>query len=1847
MVPIWWFYLVVPWIFRVSGEMSAFSILEEDMTPQGALDHLVNVVLPNDTIELQTFFQFNGITDLDDFMSSSDSDFNSPYSPTILDSNPTLYLSSTLVKKLLSVQLWYATKLTESENDYDDLESFFGLSVEVLNSWRRAQNVRRINAMDNEPVMSANVSASPVIPPTPTISNPVFPIQAPVVPSFRHSIKINISDYPKLKEESQWRTFHRQLRATAASHDTLEILDPNYVPPAGHELAFEQKQKFMYNVFTNIILTSKGKVSVRAESETLNAQKVYASLVEAYNDQLSSRLSASKLRSELTVMRLDSKWRKGFETFLHFWTTKIQELESIEDKSIDDDTKRTWLIQTLESQEDMNVAIRQAITTELTIGGFARTAGRGNGSEITEIPWNHFYNMVLSTAKMLDNSKSKQTGRPQEANRSSTRRNVKNANRSQPAKPFTKYTGPSMVMQDGMKFSEADWKKLTKEQKSKLHELKQKRTVVAVNNTNVETPAVPPSTPVTTAPSPIPATTCDVRHLLSHSTSRESTPAAPQLVVNGRTYTLNFCSRTYSINNEIRTNKGALIDGGANGGLSGSDVVVLAETMNTADVTGIADNTLSNLKICTVAALIETQLGPIIGIFHQYAHRGSGKTIHSVSQLRQFGTLVDDTPRKHGGKQRLQTLDGYIIPLSIRDGLPYMDMSPPTDKELAEYPHVFFTADIPWEPQTVNDEYPVDTIELSEDVLIEPEYHPYSLNEFGDIEAYHVSTHPISVSKVTFNINLKKVKKNLHDPDLLSPNFGFAPVQRIEKTLENTTQFARVDTRVPLRKHYKSRFPAANVSRLNEVVATDTFFFDVPALDDGIMGHGGTTMVQLFCGCTSLLTAVYSMSSETQISGALEDFIRHHGAPNALFSDNAKAQTGKAVQEILRMYAIKDFQCEPHHQHQNFAERRIQEVKKISNLILDNTGAPPNLWLLCVNHVVYILNRLSTESLGWKTPLEAATGQQPDISCLLTFRWYEQVYFKSYASAKQFPSKSSERLGYVVGVAEHQGDSLTFLVLDSITFQVVARSELRSAASSRLPNLRSNSPSDGGESVPVKPIMSSTDLAGLDIDPSDMKLPHFSPDELLGRSFVRTLDDGRSFRATILRKIQDMDEENHQNIKFLVALGDGEFDEIISYNKLSNLIEELTEEELQPEDKLLSFESIEGHQDDTVLVKWGDGTQSYEPLEQVIRDDPVTVATYGKKHHLLDKPIWKQLKHVASKLVTSKTNVNHLSLEISAAGHSKGPIYQFGIQVPRNVKDAYELDKKNGNTKWADAMQEEINSLLKFNTFKDMGKLPFLAGYKNIRVHFVFAVKHDLRHKARLVAGGHLTDPTTDGTYSSVVSLQSMRIAIAAAELNNLEIMVGDVSSAYLEAYTQEKVCFLAGPEFGPLEGHLLVIVRALYGLRTSGARWHDRLSDVLQTLGFYPCKADPDVWLKECDSYYEYVLVYVDDLMLIGKNPQVFFDSLINDHGFQLKGVGKPSYHLGGDFFRDSDGTLAWGANSYVKKMLVNYETMFGSKPKEYNTPMEEKDHPEIDNSELLDATGIKQYQSLIGALQWLVTLGRFDIQLTVASMSSYRVAPRIGHLNRLKRVYGYLKRNSHGAIRFRVKIPDHESVAIPIQHDWGPTIYGDVIEELPPDMPTPKGKAMRLTTYQDANLYHDLINGRAMSGILHFVNQTPIAWFAKKQKTVETATYGSEFMVARQACEQIMALRYTLRMMGIPIDGPTWMFGDNASVITSSTVPQSTLNKRHNALSYHRVRECIASKIIYLLHVDGTLNPSDALTKALGWVKFWPLIQPLLFWKGETILNTPYPMVIKDIKNNPSSTLRGVSDGNCPVPD
>ena len=172
-------------------------------------------------------------------------------------------------------------------------------------------------------------------------------------------------------------------------------------------------------------------------------------------------------------------------------------------------------------------------------------------------------------------------------------------------------------------------------------------------------------------------------------------------------------------------------------------------------------------------------------------------------------------------------------------------------------------------------------------------------------------------------------------------------------------------------------------------------------------------------------------------------------------------------------------------------------------------------------------------------------------------------------------------------------------------------------------------------------------------------------------------------------------------------------------------------------------------------------------------------------------------------------------------------------------------------------------------------------------------------------------------------------------------------------------------------------------------------------------------------------------------------------------------------------------------------------------------------------------------------------------------------------------------------------------VKADWDYSVYSGIKEDTPDNLPTPRGKPMRLTTYVDANL-------------MHFLNSTPIEWFSKKQSTVEAATYGSEFMAARIAVQQIIDIRMTLRYMGIPLEGPAWLLGDNEGVLKSSTIPASVLKKRHNALSYHTVRAAIAAGFVEFRHIPGEINPADMLTKNLAAKPLDDLARPLLFWRG-----------------------------------
>ena len=173
-----------------------------------------------------------------------------------------------------------------------------------------------------------------------------------------------------------------------------------------------------------------------------------------------------------------------------------------------------------------------------------------------------------------------------------------------------------------------------------------------------------------------------------------------------------------------------------------------------------------------------------------------------------------------------------------------------------------------------------------------------------------------------------------------------------------------------------------------------------------------------------------------------------------------------------------------------------------------------------------------------------------------------------------------------------------------------------------------------------------------------------------------------------------------------------------------------------------------------------------------------------------------------------------------------------------------------------------------------------------------------------------------------------------------------------------------------------------------------------------------------------------------------------------------------------------------------------------------------------------------------------------------------------------------------------------------------------IPQDIPDPLGKTVTTTTTVDANLNHCLATGRTLTGCLHFVSHTPIDSYSKRQATVETATYGSKFLASTADIEQIIDLRHTLRYLGVHIRTKSYHFGENMSVVTSSTLPHSTLGKRHNILAYHRVRKAIASNILAYHWIQTGYNLSDMLSKHCDHSSVYNMIMKLLITSRPIIL-------------------------------
>ena len=273
-----------------------------------------------------------------------------------------------------------------------------------------------------------------------------------------------------------------------------------------------------------------------------------------------------------------------------------------------------------------------------------------------------------------------------------------------------------------------------------------------------------------------------------------------------------------------------------------------------------------------------------------------------------------------------------------------------------------------------------------------------------------------------------------------------------------------------------------------------------------------------------------------------------------------------------------------------------------------------------------------------------------------------------------------------------------------------------------------------------------------------------------------------------------------------------------------------------------------------LCVQWKDKSMSWEKLSDMKESYPVEVPEYATALGIQDEPtfaLWtKAVLRKRQWIIAAHNRQYHKST------------HKFGIHVLKTFKEALDIDKENGDTPWWDAIMKEMKSVhIAFYILNKDEKTA--VGSQFMRCHMIFDIKmEDIRCKARLVAGEHMTEASETLTYASVISRETVRIMLTIAALNDLEVKMADVQNDFLTALCSESIHMSLGPEFGEDQEKTAVIVRALYGLTSAGVSFRNHLADCMCHLGYHSCLADLDLWYnamvcpEDNFKYYSYVLL-------------------------------------------------------------------------------------------------------------------------------------------------------------------------------------------------------------------------------------------------------------------------------------------------------------------------------------------------------------------------------------------------------
>ena len=695
--------------------------------------------------------------------------------------------------------------------------------------------------------------------------------------NFKKGTKRDASAYPIFKNDKYYNTFQRSFLANLKAQALYDVADPDHDPESGdiyEQELFKGKQSFVYSVLVTTLQTEKGRELVK-EFEG-DARSIILKLHHYHTKSNVAQHDIITLTTEITNLTLNDSWKGTVRQFLSHFKEKLRLLDSL--VPVSDQLPETTRLTFLQRAAQQNHDLRQIHAMD--------SVWKFKTDSTEALTFDTYYNLLWDAGHQYDLHQTKKG--PQRKAFSSQQEDINDVDEyTNSEEQF--FTDPEPVEHSPYSVYQSSfhpkmpqkcflprhiWETLSESTKQMILEHNKK---VKLNNPTPH-PSGSKAKPNPTLGKSTPTLKQVHQHSQDEPTEESPSDTSTQTLVNKclaesdidptdiqNVMSVSHAKRDISSNDssrQIQTHQRYvsarvnqsnhhLIDRGANGGLAGADMRVIHTTPRKINIVGIDDHELTGLNVVTAAALLDTQKGPIIGVFHEYDHLGKGRSIHAAGQMEWFNCQVDDRSKIIGGAQQIEKSEGYVIPLSIESGLVYMhSIRIPTDQDLQNYPHVFFTSPDIWDASVLDHEITPSLLEdinqHSDDSLLQDSI----FDEYGDLHHRAIQTLNIFCDLPSPPSGESLTHAYMHDSNpaeedwkSLRPYFGWQSEQVIKNTYQVTSRFGgTIPQHDYLKKYFKSRIPVFNIPRRNEAVATDTIFSDTPAINDG------STMAQFFVG---------------------------------------------------------------------------------------------------------------------------------------------------------------------------------------------------------------------------------------------------------------------------------------------------------------------------------------------------------------------------------------------------------------------------------------------------------------------------------------------------------------------------------------------------------------------------------------------------------------------------------------------------------------------------------------------------------------------------------------------------------------------------------------------------------------------------------------------------------------------------------------------------------------------------------------------------------------------------------------------------------------------------------------